>query len=501
MSVRVLFVGLLGLAFVLSSAFISSAFITTSAQAAVDAASSAASAARADPSLAASPGVVASPCNNTLGQYAPPPNALKRPAPSLSGVTDLATVPSLASLAGTPFTAGVVRVRIACGQAIDGLMKKYGLTGSYENWSPPPFDAQDRRAGIDRSYRIHVSAGSEKQIVSRLAASRADFDWVQLDWQFPGSLTLAVSDPCLATPSSSPCSGSASLGGQPNLLRAKLPRAWDKTVSFDAVVIAVIDSGLRETHEDTGVWKQKTGWDYVRGIQTPAGTAIDDSRCNGGHGTQVATIAAADTNNGKGVAGAGFNSGILPMRVWQYNSNTAACDIWASSTRDWPIRWARMNGALVVNMSYYFLGPDPDEQSVMPETWNAGTTPVASSGNFDRNIDSQPLYPCAYLYVVCVGANDNAGIRCASTGYGTSVDFTAASTYAWGAGASSDTNYIFDSCHTSYSTPLVSGVLALLRSIGKGPQAQYDALSATVQGNPGGLYAHGEVDAGAALWF
>jgi len=446
--------------------------------------------------------VQASSCNNVLGPYAPPPNPLKVAAPSLSGVTDLRTIPELASIAATThFTPGVIRVRVACGQTIEAVRTKYGLTGAFRNWSPAPFDDHDRRAGLDRSFRIDVPVGTEKQSITRLAASRSDFDWVQLDWQFAGGLTFGPSDPCLATPYSSRCSASASLGGQPNLIRANFASAWDRTVSFDAVVIAVIDSGLNETHEDSGVWKQKKGYDYIRGIETPAGTAIDDSRCYGGHGTQVATIAAADTNNGKGVAGAGFNSGLLPMRVWQYNPSSGVCDIWASATRDWPIRWARLNGALIVNMSYYWLGPDPDEQSVMAESWNAGTTPVVSSGNFERNIDTNPLYPCAEPYTLCVGANDNSGVRCPSTGYGpVSVEFTAPSTWAWGAGAYDNASYIYDSCHTSYSTPLVAGAAALLRSLGANPQQQYNALCNTVRANPLGQFKCGEINAGAAIW-
>lgn len=443
-------------------------------------------------------------CNNVLGPYAPTPNAQKAEPPSLSGITDLRAIPQLASIAGTtPFTSGVIRVRIACGTTIDSVAKKHGLTGAHSNWSPGPFDDHDRRAGVDRSFRIEVPAGAESEMVARLAPFRSDFDWVQLDWQFAGGLTYSPSDPCLATPQNSPCSGSASLGGQPNLIRANFAAAWDRTVSWDAIVIAVIDSGLRSSHEDIGAAKQKKGYDYVQGIETPPGTAVDDSRCSGGHGTQVGSIAAGATNNGKGVAGAGFNSSLLPMRVWKWNPDPQhlQCDIWASATRDWPIRWARLNGALIVNMSYYFLGPDPDEQAVMSESWNAGTTPIVSSANFERNIDTTPLYPCAEPFTICVGAVDNSGTRCANTGYGPiSVELTAPSTYAWGAGAANDTNYIFDSCHTSYSTPLVAGAAALLRSLGANPQQQYNALCNTVRGNPLGQYKCGEINAGAAIW-
>ena len=422
-------------------------------------------------------------CVNRLGPSAPPPNPAKPQAPSLSGRTDLTV----------GFTPGVIRVRVACGHTITELMQKHRLNGVASNWSMPPFDNHDVRAGIDRSFRITVGSGQEKQLVSRLAAHTEDFDWVQLDWQFP----VAVAGAPRPRPGPRPFALATTdpyLGSQSNLARANFQRAWDRTVSFSAVIIAVVDSGLRGTHEDVGVWKQVTGADYVQGgIETPPGTSIDTG-CWGGHGTQVSTIAAGDTNNGKGVAGAGFNSGLLPSRTL-YGST---CSLWAG-TRDWPSRWARLHGALIVNMSYYFSGPDPDEQAVMQENWNAGTTPVAAASNQGQPLESAPAYPCMYAWVVCVGANDDSGVRCpTSSSSFTYVDFSAPAGTAWGAGSASDTSYIFDNCHTSYAAPLVSGAMALLRSLGYSPQQQYDALYFTA--TPNGWTNKGEINAGAALW-
>lgn len=425
-------------------------------------------------------GVVNPPfCPNNIAPAAPPPNPSKHAAPSLSGRTDLSV----------GFTPGVIRVRVSCGHTITEVMQKHQLSGIASNWSPPPFDIYDVRAGIDRSFRITVARGLEKQLVLRLATT-GDFDWVQLDWQFPVSIAGPSSPQRFALSTSDP-----KLASQSNLTRANFQHAWDRTVSFSAVIVAILDSGLRATHEDAGQWKQYKGYDYVRNIETPAGTAIDTG-CYSGHGTQVGTIAVGDTNNGKGVAGAGFNSGILPMRVL----NGGVCNIWAPSSRDWPIRWARLNGALIVNMSYYQSGPDPDEEAVMQESWYAGTTPVAAASNQGVPLDStHAAYPCMYAYVVCVGANDDSGTRCSVSSYSQSyVDFSAPAGTAWGAGSASNTSYIFDNCHTSYAAPLVSGAMALLRSLGYTPQQQYNALSATATLNNWTIF--GEINAGAALW-
>lgn len=264
------------------------------------------SVAAGQPNLATTTQQASSTCDGGLGPLPPPPNPLKQKAPSLSGRVDLPV----------PFTPGVVRFRIRCGRDIGDVTRRHGTPGQARNWSPGPFDAHDIRAGIDRSFAITVRSGQEKAWVQRLAAHNDAFEWVQLDWQFPVAvsgepgrpstrpLTLDVTDPYFT--------GTTPL--QTNLTRVNIKQAWDRTTSFDAIVVAVIDSGLNAIHQDAGQWKQKKGFDYVQGIETPAGTAVD-SGCNGGHGTHVGTIAAGDTNNAKGIAGAGFNSGILPMRA------------------------------------------------------------------------------------------------------------------------------------------------------------------------------------------
>ncbi len=177
----------------------------------------------------------------------------------------------------------------------------------------------------------------------------------------------------------------------------------------------------------------------------------------------------------------------------------AGCDQWAASTRDWPIRWASLHGALIVNMSYYFAYPDPDEEYVMFEAWSAGTTPVTGSSNQGQALENAPAYPCMYQWVVCVAANDHSGTRCSVSSWSTTyVDFSAEGSNDTAAGSASDTNYFTDSCFTSWAVPLVSGATALLRSLGYDPQTQYDKLAVTAR--PNSFSVWGEIDAGAALW-
>ena len=398
----------------------------------------------------------------------PSPPRLKQPPVSVTGRIDLPY----------DFERGVIRVRLQPGVSIDGVMAKHGLKGPATYWNTPPFDAADHRSGIDRSYRVGVEPGTEKTTVVRLAPHIEDFEYVAPAWKIPAQLAFAPNDSLYAG------------GSQGNLNAINMPRAWDRTVSFSAVTVAVIDSGLRGSHQDAGAWKQHTGWDYISGTAIAPGTGTDTG-CYGGHGTDTSSIAAGDTNNGVGVAGTGFNSGIMPIKYIGSDCFTVAV------SRADPIRFARSNGAHVINMSYS-MGTvyDPDEAAALQEAFAAGVLPVAAAGN---NADSAPHYPCANLYTVCVGGSDNSGTQWSQSNFGSSwVDLAAPAINIWGAGSASDSSYIYGS-GTSYSAPQVAGIAALMRSLGWDPNAQWNALCSTA--HPNGWTLCGFVDAGAALWF
>lgn len=210
------------------------------------------------------------------------------------------------------FRAGVIWVKIQPGRRIDELMQKDNLPGPARQLWDPPYTPIAQQLGLDRWFEVGVNRGIEKQIVRRLspeysAGRLTDFVYVHLSWDFPGWTTLTPNDPQYPNQSS-------------YLEAIGMPRAWDKQVASSAVTVAIVDSGLRGSHEDSGVWKQKTGWDYVNSQDIFAGADTEwynGSACfNGdGHGTQVGTIAVGDTNNGKGVASSGFNAAIMPIRT------------------------------------------------------------------------------------------------------------------------------------------------------------------------------------------
>jgi len=116
-----------------------------------------------------------------------------------------------------------------------------------------------------------------------------------------------------------------------------------------------------------------------------------------GHGTHVAGIAAAVTNNSKGVAGAGVNCSLMNGKVLGDNG---------SGAYSWLINgiiWAADNGANVSNMS---LSGSSESQALLDAVnyaWGKGVVLVAAAGN---NGNSTPVYPAFYDNVIAVAATD-----------------------------------------------------------------------------------------------
>ncbi|RMG23629.1 MAG: peptidase S8 [Armatimonadetes bacterium] len=227
--------------------------------------------------------------------------------------------------------------------------------------------------------------------------------------------------------------------------RIQCAPAWDITQGDPSIVIAILDTGVQFSNPDIAGKTVSGGWDYANNDSDPS----DDN----GHGTNVAGIAAAATNNNVGIAGVGFNCKILPIKV--LNASGSGTYGWIISGID----RARQQGAKVINMSLAGGSPSSSLEAAVNAAWNAGIVLAAAAGNSGS---TQQMYPAAYVNCIAVGASDQNDRRASFSQYGSSwVDVAAPGVNI--AGPWNDGNWYYVS-GTSQACPHVAGQAALIFS-------------------------------------
>ena len=233
-----------------------------------------------------------------------------------------------------------------------------------------------------------------------------------------------------------------------------LPAAWDITTGSPDVVIAVVDSGVDAAHPDLE-GAVLPGYDFVEG--RPGATPVD------GHGTGVAGAAAARAGNGIGGVGACFRCSVLPLQVVGRAGIALNVDIAEA------IDYAVDHGAAVINVS--LIGPNspPELEEAISRARAAEVLVVAAAGNESKDT---PQFPAAVPGTISVGAATSDGRRASFSNHGSWVRFAApecAPVAVLGGGSGVG-------CGTSVSSPLVAGVVALMRT--HAPYASVDDIEA-----------------------
>jgi len=154
------------------------------------------------------------------------------------------------------------------------------------------------------------------------------------------------------------------------LTKIEADDAWQSTTGSSSVTIAIVDTGIDGTHEDLS-GKVIAGYDYVNETSIAANSDSDDY----GHGTTVAGVASAITNNSIGIAGTDWNARLMPVKVLD-SSGTG----WSSDVA-YGIRYAVDNGADVINMSLGSSDSSSLISSAIDYAYSAGVAMVAASGN------------------------------------------------------------------------------------------------------------------------
>ena len=276
-------------------------------------------------------------------------------------------------------------------------------------------------------------------------------------------------------------------------------QGWSRETGRPDVLIAIIDTGVDLGHEDLvgNIWTNPGeipgngidddhngfiddvhGWDFGDGDNDPDPVPLIDPNVGideGWHGTFVAGLAAAVTNNSVGIAGLAWNCRILPLKV-----STTAGDIPLSAIVG-AFDYAIAQHASVLNLS---LGSADSSaaslfQPLVNEAYNANIVCVAAAGNAGTDT---PNYPAACESVLAVASTNASNVRSSWSNWGWYVDMCAPGEGMW---SSIARNYTYDDTSqlffellwgwdglspymqgdgTSFATPVVAGAAALVRS-------------------------------------
>jgi subtilisin family serine protease len=320
--------------------------------------------------------------------------------------------------------------------------------------------------------------------------------------------------------------------------------AWAITTGSSNVVIAVIDTGVAIRHPDlaANIWTNPYraedeangytnavhGWDFYNNDNDPT-PDLGDGGGDGNvfHGTFVAGVAAAVSNNRIGVVGASWHSKIMPLKVFT-NSGGAP-----SSAINEAIHYAVDHGADIINMSFGSPVATRSIYSAVQYAAVRGVIMISAAGNDNS---SHRSYPASYPYVVSVGGTGSGSVlsggsvtnmraRASFSQYGPravdvvapAVDIVSTAVLSvtdeqngWGRAG---TYTYFYGNGTSFSSPLVAGEAALLlareEQLGLSGSISLNAIekvivSATTSLDPdpvgGANWAgHGRVDFSAAV--
>ncbi|MDR0438107.1 MAG: S8 family peptidase [Bacteroidales bacterium] len=259
------------------------------------------------------------------------------------------------------------------------------------------------------------------------------------------------------------------IGNQWYLERVNVFSAWDITMGSEDVIVGVIDSGVDWEHDDIGYGSdgyknidQSKSWCFAFNNNT--------TRPSNQHGTQVAGVIGAKTNNSKRVAGISGGNG-SSSGVTMISMGMGAGGVDASALGN-AIIHAVDSGAKIINMSLSVAKTDAIESAIAYATRN-NVLIVAASANHSS---STVRYPASHDDVIAVGATSKNDRRASYSNYGSALNVVApgdsiyTTSFRFEKWTNPDGSLIYiDSSeyahHTSLATPIVSGIAALILSV------------------------------------
>ncbi len=323
-----------------------------------------------------------------------------------------------------------------------------------------------RRFAFSRSseFKAIYTFTSKKSLEELKLAFAGNFDYLETSRQL-NIAAVAVNDPGFSV-------NGQDIDKEWGLIKPGFNQAWEKTTGSNANVVAVIDTGVDESHEDLKNITFVKGFNFLANQDILPGTNSDDN----GHGTLVAGILGASVNNGLGIAGTNWQISVMPLKALDSSGKGEVADLSEA------IVWAADNGAQFINLSVGGIGFGHDTAlaNAVSYAFNKNVLLVAAAGNdtaaTGTSLDQSPVFPICddnnFNMIIGVAATDQNDIKPEFSNYGRNcIDVAAPGKRILSTinidpltKKSAPNSYAYAS-GTSMAVPFVVGQAALIRSL------------------------------------
>lgn len=279
---------------------------------------------------------------------------------------------------------------------------------------------------LSRILELKIGSGTDPFLVAKKISRLKEIEWAEP--KFIRKVTYEPNDSMYL------------INQQQNLFRILASKAWDITKGDSSVIIGIVDTGVDWNHPDisANIYRDNdgniVGYDFGGLNGTPDNDPSEDKApfgvSVGYHGTHVAGIAAAVTNNKIGIASIGFNCSIMPVKVSRNDKRDPQQGEPYVYYGPEGIQYAADHGAKVINCSWGGYGYSQFEQETINYAISKGALVVAAAGNENKK---EPFYPASYNGVLSVGwldSDDKKAIygNSAGSNYGYTLDVFAPGT-------------------------------------------------------------------------
>ena len=329
---------------------------------------------------------------------------------------------------------------------LESLNKKYPI-----KQISSPFNKAKLETDLKRVYEIEITDIYSIDEVIKVLEKNSNIEYVE---KIPLIKTsLVPNDP--------------SFTSQWALNKINATGAWNYFSSGSSIIVAVIDDAIETTHSDLApsLWINQAeiptngidddnngyiddinGWDMADNDNNPNPTTSAYL-----HGTHVAGIVGASSNNNLGIASIGYSVKLMCIKA----SNAPATVNYGYSG----ILYATDNGAKVINMSWGSYVNSQTGQTIIDYAHNAGVVLVAAAGNDNT---SAAHYPSDYNHVISVAATSSNDVKASFSNFGSQIDVSAPGENILSTGVG---NTYINLSGTSMASPYVAGLASLMLSL------------------------------------